>query len=104
MYQLWSPSTSTTSAGGRPGSTSWLVPRWKWYRPGNARSCSAGVELGLGIDDVQLALGPEALEHPCRGLAPQRPDLDDPAGTDRVDHRRDDVVPELVHPQAALPR
>jgi hypothetical protein len=72
--------------------------------PGERPLVLGGVELGLGIDDVQLALGPEALEHPLRGLAPQRPDLDDPAGAERVDHRRDDVVPELVHPLAALPR
>ena len=62
------------------------------------------VELRHGIDDVQLAVGPEAVEHPHGGLAPQRADLDDPAGAERVDHRRDDVVPERVHPQAALPR
>ena len=62
------------------------------------------VELGLGVDDVQLAFGPEALEHPGGGLAPERPDLDNATGADRVDHRCDDVFPEREHPNQPFPR
>ena len=35
------------------------------------------IELRHGIDDVELGLGPERLEHPHGRLAPERADLDD---------------------------
>ena len=35
-----------------------------------------GVELRQRVDDVQLAVGPEPVQHLHRGLAPQRTDLD----------------------------
>jgi hypothetical protein len=55
------------------------------------------VELRLGFDDVQLALGAEAVEHPDGGVAPERADLDHPARLYGVDDRSDDVIPERVH-------
>ena len=52
-----------------------------------------GVELGHRVDDVQLGVGAEPLEHQRGVLAPERADLDDAPGAGRLEDRRDGESP-----------
>ena len=61
------------------------------------------VEVGHRIDDVQLAVGPEAIEHEHGVLAPQRTDLDHALGLDGVENGRDDELPKRKHDWLATP-
>ena len=61
------------------------------------------VEVRDRIDDVQLAVGPEAVEHEHGVLAPQRTDLDHALGLDGVENGRDDELPERKHDWLATP-
>ena len=55
------------------------------------------VELGRGVDDMQLRVRSEMVEHERSRLAAQRADLDDPRRSDGVEDRGDDNVPERKH-------
>ena len=61
-----------------------------------------GIECGRRIDDVQLRVGAEAIEHEHRRLAAERADLDDTLGADGVEGRSDDDLPEGVHESAQV--
>ena len=56
-----------------------------------------GVELGHGVDHVQLGVGPEPLEHQRGGLTAQGADLDDAARASRLQDRPDHAIPERIH-------
>ena len=60
-----------------------------------------GVEVGERVDDVELGLGAEAVEHQLGVLAAEGTDLDDAPGAGRLDDRGDDVVPEREHAGSA---
>ena len=62
------------------------------------------VEGGLGVDDVQLGIGTEVIEHPNRGFAPQSADLDDTAGLRGVEHWCDGDIPQREHGADPLPQ
>jgi hypothetical protein len=49
------------------------------------------------VDDVQLDIGTQPLEHLLGVLAAQGADLDDAPRSGRLDHGGNDIVPELVH-------
>jgi hypothetical protein len=55
------------------------------------------VEFGDGIDDVQLGLRAQSLQHQHSGIAAQRADLDDPARARRLQDRPDHGLPERIH-------
>ncbi len=55
------------------------------------------VELGLGVDDVQLGVGAEVVEHPDGGLTPQRADLDDTPCPGGVQDWCDGDIPQREH-------
>ena len=55
------------------------------------------IELRDRVDDVQLGLGSEAIQHEGSGLAAQRADLDDPPGSRRPQYRPDNAFPERIH-------
>ena len=58
-----------------------------------------GVELRHRVDDVQLGVGAEPLEHEAGRLAAQRADLDDPLDPGGLEHRCDGEIPERKHPR-----
>ena len=69
--------------------------------PAGKRTLVLGrVELGHGVDDVELGLGTELLEHAHGGLASERADLDDPLGFHRPQDRGNCDIPEREHPVA----
>jgi hypothetical protein len=55
------------------------------------------IEGGKGVDDVELDVGPQLFQHLLGVLAAQGADLDHALRPRGLDHREDDVVPELVH-------
>ena len=57
----------------------------------------ARVEVGDRVDDVELGVGTEVVEHLDRGLAAQRADLDDPTRADGVQNRGDGDIPQWEH-------
>ena len=52
------------------------------------------------VDDVQLGVGAEVVEHPNGGLAPQRADLDDAPCAGGVQHWCDGDIPQREHGRA----
>ena len=57
----------------------------------------ARIEVGHGIDDVELGVRPEVLDHLDGGLASQRADLHDLSGLGGTEHPCDGNVPQREH-------
>ena len=72
--------------------------------PGELRLVLGGVERGHRVDDVQLGVGAELVEHPHGGLAAERADLDHPFGASRSQHRLDHHVEEGIHAGSIAPQ
>ncbi len=62
-----------------------------------------GIELRQRIDDVELAVGAELIEHQRRGLTTQRADLEDPLAVGCLHDRRDHRMPEREHVSSSIP-
>ena len=77
MYQLWSPSIRAASIGSEGGQDVEAERLVEVVAAGERPLVLGRVEVGHRVDDVQLGLGAEVVEHPHRGLAPQGADLDD---------------------------
>ena len=97
VYQLWSPSMRAASTGSSVGQHVEAEVAVEEVAPGEGLLVLGGVELGDGVDDVQLGLRPEALEHAGGGLATQGADLDHAAGADGIEDRGDRQIPEWKH-------
>jgi hypothetical protein len=65
--------------------------------PPEAAGVFLGIELREWVDDVQLGIGTERVEHEGRRLAAQRADFHDAPGFRRLDQRSDDRLPEWKH-------
>ena len=78
MYQLWSPSIEGRVHGRELGQHVVADVAVEHVATGELLLVLGRVELGRGVDDVQLGIGAEVLEHAGGGLAAERADLDDP--------------------------
>ena len=103
VYQLWSPSMSAASIGGSVAEHVQAEVPVEHVLAAEALLVLVRIEVRDRVDHVQLDVGPEAIEHQLRVLAPQRADLDDAPGAGRLEDGCDRNLPERKHLACAPP-